>query len=70
MVEVSEAVIALIIAGIVSILSLTIKHLAGSRCWTREACCSCEQNNLIDEKPPAPPPSPVISHVPVNESHI
>ena len=71
MVEVSEAVIALIIAGIVSILSLTIKHLAGSRCWTREACCSCEQNNLIEETPRAPPPSPVIEHKPVvDESHI
>ena len=70
MVEVSEAVIALIIAGIISILTLTIKALHGSQCWTREACCSCEQNNLIDEKPPAPPPSPVISHIPVKESNI
>ena len=67
MVEVSEAVIALIIAGIISILTLTIKALHGSQCWTREACCSCEQNSDI---PPAPPPSPVISHIPVNESHI
>ena len=70
MVEVSEAVIALIIAGIISILTLTIKALHGSQCWTREACCSCEQNNLIDEKPPAPPPSPIISHIPVKESNI
>ena len=67
MVEVSEAVIALIIAGIVSILSLTIKHLSGSTCWTRDACCSCEQNNLIEETPRAPPPSPVLI---TKETHI
>ena len=67
MVEVSEAVIALIIAGIISILTLTIKALHGSQCWTREACCSCEQNNLIEEIPPAPPPSPVLI---TKETHI
>ncbi len=68
MAEINEAIIALIIAGIISILTLTIKALHGSQCWTRDACCSCEQNNsVIDEKPPAPPLSPVLI---TNESHI
>ncbi len=41
MAELSDAVLGLIIAAIVSILSLTIKHLAGSQCWSKEVCCSC-----------------------------
>ena len=55
MAEINEAVVALIIAGIISILTLTIKALHGSQCWTRDACCSCEQNALIEETPAAPP---------------
>ena len=41
MAELSDAVLGLIIAAIVSILSLTIKHLHGSQCWSKEVCCSC-----------------------------
>ena len=39
--ELSDAVLGLIIAATVSILTLTIKHLAGSQCWSKEVCCSC-----------------------------
>ena len=41
MAELSDAVLGLIIAAIVSILTLTIKNLHGSKCWSKEACCSC-----------------------------
>ena len=41
MAELSDAVLGLIIAAIVSILSLTIKNLHGSQCWSKEVCCSC-----------------------------
>ncbi len=48
--ELSDAVLGLIIAATVSILTLTIKHLAGSQCWSKEVCCSCA--------PIAPPVAP------------
>ena len=41
MAELSDAVLGLIIAAIVSILTLTIKNLHGSQCWSKEVCCSC-----------------------------
>ena len=41
MAELSNAVLGLIIAAIVSILTLTIKNLHGSQCWSKEVCCSC-----------------------------
>jgi hypothetical protein len=41
MAELSDAVLGLIIAAIVSILTLTIKNLHGSKCWSKEVCCSC-----------------------------
>ena len=41
MAELSDAILGLIIAAIVSILTLTIKHLHGSTCWSRDVCCSC-----------------------------
>ncbi len=50
MAELSDAVLGLIIAAIVSILTLTIKHLHGSQCWSKEVCCSCA--------PLAPPVAP------------
>ncbi len=50
MAELSDAVLGLIIAATVSILTLTIKHLHGSQCWSKEVCCSCA--------PLAPPVAP------------
>ncbi len=41
MAELSDAILGLIIAAIVSILTLTIKHLHGSTCWSRDVCCAC-----------------------------
>jgi hypothetical protein len=41
MAELSDAILGLIIASIVSILTLTIKNLHGSKCWSKDACCSC-----------------------------
>ena len=41
MAELSDAVLGLIIAAIVSIITLTIKNLHGSQCWSKEVCCSC-----------------------------
>ena len=43
MVEVSDAVIGLIIAAIVSILTLTIKNVHDSKCWTKNECFSCSE---------------------------
>ena len=56
MAELSDAVLGLIIAAIVSILSLTIKHLHGSQCWSKEVCCSC-----ASIAPPVAPATAVIA---------
>ena len=56
MAELSDAVLGLIIAAIVSILSLTIKNLHGSQCWSKEVCCSC-----APLAPPLAPPVAVIA---------
>jgi hypothetical protein len=53
MAELSDAILGLIIASIVSILTLTIKNLHGSKCWSKDACCSCA--------PDIPVPVPVAS---------
>ena len=57
MAELSDAVLGLIIAAIVSILSLTIKNLHGSKCWSKEVCCSCAE---IPVAVPVAPVAPVI----------
>ena len=54
MAELSDAILGLIIAAIVSILTLTIKHLHGSTCWSRDVCCSCAP------AVPAPDPATVV----------
>ena len=59
MAELSDAVLGLIIAAIVSILSLTIKHLHGSQCWSKEVCCSCA--------PIAPPVAPATAVIAATE---
>jgi hypothetical protein len=41
MAELSDAILGLIIAAIVSILTLTIKNIHGSKCWSRDVCCEC-----------------------------
>jgi hypothetical protein len=41
MAELSDAILGLIIAAIVSILTLTIKSIHGSKCWSKEVCCEC-----------------------------
>jgi hypothetical protein len=56
MAELSDAVLGLIIAAIVSILTLTIKNLHGSKCWSKDVCCSCAD---------IPVAVPVPVHVPV-----
>jgi len=69
--ELTDAVIGLIIAAIVSIVSLTIKSLHGSSCWTRDACCICNGDEKKPHTPPTtPPPSPVLHRKPLNESNI
>lgn len=36
-----EAIVAAIVAGIISVLGLTFKHIKTSHCWSKEACCDC-----------------------------
>jgi len=38
---IDEAVVAAIVAGIISVLGLTFKHIKTSHCWSQEACCDC-----------------------------
>jgi len=38
---IDEAVVAAIIAGIISVLGLTFKHIKSSHCWSRESCFDC-----------------------------
>ena len=59
----NDAIIGLIIAAIVSILTLTIKNVHDSKCWTKNECFSCSEKRTVAD-PDTPPPTPVIHTTP------
>ena len=65
---IDEVIITGIITGIVSVLTLTFKHIKTSHCWSNEDCCDCttrgnrnSNSNIIIQQPPIQQ---------INESHI
>ncbi len=66
-----------IITGILAVFTMMFKSVRTSDCVKTQSgvCCECDtrsQNSSsnLDIRPPAPPPSPVITHIPVKESNI
>ena len=50
-----EAIVAAIVAGIISVLGLTFKHIKTSHCWSKEACFDCvsrsNRESIIIQQP-------------------
>ena len=66
-----------VITGILAVFTMMFKSVRSSDCFKTNngVCCECDtrsnsSSSNLETVIRSPPPSPVISHVPVNESHI
>ena len=66
-----------IITGILAVFTMMFKSVRSSDCFktNKSVCFECStrsrnSDSNLETVIRSPPPSPVISHIPVNESHI